>query len=131
MSTLLLIVSIIISIPVAWFLLLFLATYLVPAHKSGLALLKKKLRTYSIDPSIVPDHEWKRIVEKHINSSKGIATLSNNPEYKNWRANLVRALDNEVALVHYFITEDIAITDEKEETYKVLEKYGVFDNSKN
>jgi hypothetical protein len=124
MSTFFWIAGIVIALPALWFLLKIALTYVVPPEKSGREYLKQKLKSYDIDPGLLPDAALNEIVANSILVAKTMSTVTDLPEYANWRAGLVRNLDGEAVIIAE-IMEDSKSSLAVGRTRDVLVKFGV------
>ncbi|MGB4057107.1 MAG: hypothetical protein WBK77_03380 [Alphaproteobacteria bacterium] len=126
MKVLFFIIGIAVLLPVIWFALSLLLTFIIPSEKSGRALIKQKTKALGVDINRIPDSAWNELVARNINIAKNFSTLSSDIRYKNWRANLVRQLERDAFMVKDVMNGQLDRTpDYIKET---LIKHGVINN---
>ena len=93
-TSLLWIVGIIVVTPIAWLIVSLFLSYTLTPERTGRDYLKRKARKLGIDVWAIPQVVFDEIVAQEILGAKRLAE-TDRPEWKNWRANLVRGLDEQ------------------------------------
>lgn len=121
-----LLLGIIVCIPIAWFILKIFLALVVPTEESGQLFLKQQLKNLGIETNKIPAPFYEEVVKNQIKYAKMLQQCSGNstPQYKNWRANLVRQLEIEAATISYLISENKR-TEKNTEIYATLIKHGI------
>lgn len=90
-------ITLIVALPVAWFLFRLATAYFMPPEKTGRAYLLREARKRGINVSSIPDSAWDELVHRSIAVAKLTGRLDRAPS--NWRAKLVDYLEIEAASI--------------------------------
>jgi hypothetical protein len=125
MKTVYWVIAIVIAFPIILFLFYTFLSLVVPPQKSGRQLLKKRIHAHGGDASLVPESVLNELVEKHIRTAKTMASFSGDPRHKNWRANLVKALEVDGKMIAIILAGERGIDIREFGVWQTLVRHGV------